>query len=105
MGDQEVRRNEFVTGQTLRVGLPFDSQVEFDLPYRYVDQSVSTPVAFGQRRFEDGSGHGLGDLRVGVAKTLLRENGGWWPDLVARPRSRAPIPHAFRPSHLILQPR
>jgi hypothetical protein len=26
----------------------------------------------------------MGDISVGVAKTLLRENGGWWPDLVAR---------------------
>jgi hypothetical protein len=83
-GNQEARRNEFVTGLALRVGLPFDSQVELDLPYRYVDQSVVTPVGFGQRENDDGSGHGLGDLRVGVAKTLLRENGGWWPDLVAR---------------------
>jgi hypothetical protein len=83
-GNQEVRRNEFVTGLTLRVGLPFDSQVELDLPYRYVEQSVVTPVGFGQRENEDGSGHGLGDLRVGMAKTLLRENVGWWPDLVAR---------------------
>lgn len=83
-GQQEVRRNEFVTGQSLRVGLPFDSQVELDLPYRYVDQSVVTPVGFGQREDENGTGSGLGDLRVGVAKTLLRENGGWWPDLVAR---------------------
>jgi hypothetical protein len=83
-GQQEVRRNEFVTGQSLRVGLPFDSQVELDLPYRYVDQSVVTPVGFGRREDENGTGSGLGDLRVGVAKTLLRENGGWWPDLVAR---------------------
>jgi len=82
--NREVRRNEFVTGQTLRVGLPFDSQVELDLPYRYVDQSVLTPAGFGQRENQDGSGHGVGDLRVGVAKTLLRENGGWWPDLVGR---------------------
>jgi Putative MetA-pathway of phenol degradation len=83
-GNQEVRRNEFLSGQTLRVGLPFDSQLELSLPYRYVQQSVTTPVGFGQREHEDGSGHGLGDLRVGLAKTLLRENGGWWPDLVAR---------------------
>jgi hypothetical protein len=83
-GDQRVRRNEFVSGQTLRVGLPFDSQLELSLPYRYVQQSVTTPVGFGQREHEDSSGHGLGDLRVGLAKTLLRENGGWWPDLVAR---------------------
>jgi len=84
LANQQVRRNEFVTGQTLRVGLPFDSQVELDLPYRYVDQSVVTPVGFGRRDSEDGSGQGFGDLRIGLAKTLVRENGGWWPDLVAR---------------------
>jgi hypothetical protein len=84
LANQEVRRNDFVTGQTLRVGLAFDSQVELDLPYRYAEQSVVTPVGFGQREDEDGSGFGIGDLRVGLAKTLLRENGGWWPDLVAR---------------------
>lgn len=84
LGNQEVRRNEFVTGQELRVGLPFDSQIEFGLPYNYVDQSVTTPVGNGRRVTRDGSGHGLGDLRVGLAKTLIRENGGWWPDLVAR---------------------
>ena len=84
LGNQEVRRNEFVTGQILRVGLPFDSQVELGLPYNYVDQSVTTPVGNGRRVTRDGSGHGLGDLSVGLAKTLIRENGGWWPDLVAR---------------------
>lgn len=84
LGNQEVRRNEFVTGQILRVGLPLDSQVELGLPYRYVDQSVTTPVGGGRRVTQDGSGHGMGDLSVGLAKTLVRENGGWWPDLVAR---------------------
>ena len=84
LSEQQVRRNEFVTGQALRVGLPFDSQVEVDLPYRYVDQSVVSPAGFGRRDNEDGSGGGFGDLRIGMAKTLLRENGGWWPDLVAR---------------------
>lgn len=84
ISDEQVRRNEFITGQNLRVGLPFDSQVELDLPYRYVDQSVVTPVGFGRRESADGSGGGLGDLRIGMAKTLVRENGGWWPDLVAR---------------------
>src|SRR5919106_745247 len=64
--------------------MPFDSQVEIGLPYRYVDQSAVTKVGGLERQEIDGSGHGMGDISVGVAKTLLRENGGWWPDLVAR---------------------
>ena len=64
--------------------MPFDSQIEIGVPYRYVDQSAVTKVGGQQRQEVDGSGSGLGDISVGVAKTLLRENGGWWPDLVAR---------------------
>ena len=84
VAEQDLRRNEFESGQILRVGMPFDSQLEIGAPYRYVDQSAVTKVGGTPRQQVDGSGHGFGDLRVGVAKTLLRENGGWWPDLVAR---------------------
>jgi len=84
VAEQVLRRNEFESGQILRVGMPFDSQFEIGAPYRFVDQSAVTEVGGAPRQQVDGSGHGFGDLRVGVAKTLLRENGGWWPDLVAR---------------------
>jgi hypothetical protein len=86
VGEQEVRRNDFQTAQSLRFGLPFDTQLELSLPYRYVDESTVTKVGFGERREADSSGSGYGDLTVGVAKTLLRENGGWWPDVVGRVR-------------------
>ena len=66
------------------VGMPFDSQVEIGVPYQYVNQSAVTRVGGQERQEVDGSGQGLGDISVGVAKTLLRENGGWWPDLVGR---------------------
>jgi hypothetical protein len=86
VGEQQVRRNEFTSGQNLRVGLPFDAQAEISVPYRYVDQSTVTKVGFGERNKSSGSGYGFGDISVGLAKTLLRENGGWWPDLVGRVR-------------------
>jgi hypothetical protein len=86
VGEVQVRRNEFTSGQNLRVGLPFDAQAEIAVPYRYVDQSTVTKVGFGERSKSSGSGYGFGDISVGVAKTLLRENGGWWPDLVGRIR-------------------
>jgi hypothetical protein len=84
VGEQEVRRNEFETNTTLRVGLPYDSQVEVSLPYRLVDQSTAITVNSAPVGHSDGFGSGFGDIRVGAAKTLLRENGGWWPDLIGR---------------------
>ena len=80
----EVRRNEFVSGQTLRFGLPYDTQVEFEMPNRLVEQSTVTKVDFGERHETDHVGYGMGDLSIGVAKTLVRENGNWWPDLIGR---------------------
>jgi hypothetical protein len=82
VAEGKIRRNEINAGQSLRVGLPFDSQVEVDFPYRYVDQSTITSVN-GARVEDDGSGSGMGDISVGLAKTLVRE-GAWWPDLIGR---------------------
>jgi hypothetical protein len=64
----------------LRLGLPFDSQLEFQLPYRVVEQSTARfpDVAASER-----TGAGVGDISVGLAKTLLME-GAWWPDVIAR---------------------
>lgn len=73
------RRNE-VTGRLgLKVGLPFESQLELDLPYTHVNQSVVTDFN-GE---SSASGNGSGDLTLGLAKTLLREH-GWRPDLIGR---------------------
>ncbi|HZD52379.1 MAG TPA: hypothetical protein VE175_04990, partial [Woeseiaceae bacterium] len=80
----DIRRDEFVNGQVLRFGLPFDSQVEFDMPYRMVKQSTVTKVGFREQDETDHFGHGIGDLSVGLAKTLVREDGHWWPDLIGR---------------------
>src|SRR5690606_17196933 len=82
--DVKIRRNEFVSGQTLRFGMPFDSQVEFGFPYQMVDQSMVASTSTGGSDAVDGFGRGMGDISIGVAKTLVRENGGWWPDLVGR---------------------
>lgn len=84
VGEQRLRRNEFETSATLRVGLPFDSQVEVGVPYNVVDQDVTTTVGGVSQGSNNETGHGLGDVSVGLAKTLLQEDGGWWPDLVGR---------------------
>ncbi len=77
----ELQRDEFETSLTTRLGLPFDSQLDVNFPYQYVDQSEVSPLVAG---FEDArSGSGFGNIRVSLGKTLLRE-GRSWPDLVAR---------------------
>jgi|APTNR8051073442_1049403.scaffolds.fasta_scaffold00757_19 hypothetical protein len=77
-----VERNELTPALGFRVGLPWDSQVELSIPYNFVQQDEI--VDAGAARFtSDGWGNGIGDLRVGLAKTLLRE-GVVRPDLIAR---------------------
>jgi len=83
----EARRNadELTADLALRVGLPGDSQLEFGLPYRWrrleqVQEIGGSPIGASSR-----TGAGTGNLRVGLAKTLLREAPGR-PDLVARLR-------------------
>ena len=84
-GETVVRRNEVNAILAARAGLPFDSQIEFDVPYRYVDQSSTTMMGFTAIEETDDSASAFGDIGLGVAKTLLREN-HWWPDAVARVR-------------------
>lgn len=76
----ELERDEFETSLTLRLGLPFETQLDANFPYRYVHQSEVNLLGPGEN---SSSGSGFGDIRVSLAKALLRE-GPWWPDLVAR---------------------
>lgn len=79
----EVRRNEYDLGVRVRRGLPFESQLELDLPYRSVDQEVVRPRGLEQLTSDSESGSSVGDFKIGLAKTLFREE-GVLPDLVAR---------------------
>jgi hypothetical protein len=79
----EVRRDSLEASLILRAGLPFDSQLELDVPYRYSNESTVTRVLFAARLEEERDASGFGDVSVGLAKTLLRER-GWWPDLIGR---------------------
>ena len=79
---QKVRRNEFQQSLSARGGLPFDTQLEFNLPYNEVDQENVNNVAIATSS-RSGTGWELGDLSLGVAKAVLREK-NWWPDLITR---------------------
>lgn len=83
LGTDNVRRNVFDADVQLRFGLPFDSQLDLRFPYRHVDQSTVTTVGFTERAEDDRTGSRPGDIRIGLAKTLLRER-QWWGDVVGR---------------------
>jgi hypothetical protein len=76
---QRARRNEFAAHLGLRAGLPHGTQLEFDLPYNYVRSSQLTDLG----PTSSANGNGLGDVTLGIAKALAREN-GWRPDLIGR---------------------
>ena len=86
LGSNDVERTAFNANLAVQVGLPFDSQLELGLPYRWVDEEIRTRiqgVPFGQTVERNGNGNGIGSLKVGLAKTFVRER-GWRPDLVGR---------------------
>lgn len=83
LGIADIRRNEFLADVSLQFGLPYDTQLELGLPYRYVERQQVNSVAFEPRSETTRSGSGLGDVRLGLAKGLLRE-GPWRPDVIAR---------------------
>ncbi len=79
-----LRKNEFDMGANLLVGLPFESQAEFRIPYQIVNQSVVIPGSSNLSSTEtSNTGHALGNISLGLAKTVVHES-GWIPDLIAR---------------------
>lgn len=85
IAETERRRDEISAGIGLRVGLPFDSQIEASIPYNFAFQSFVTETGFVPRSKTEADGSGLGDIRVALAHTFLREK-GWRPDIIGRVR-------------------
>jgi hypothetical protein len=84
------RRRDTLEGRLdLRLGLPFESQLELGLPYRHVFETDAVRIGLQPYDATRRSGGGVGDVRLAVAKTLLREE-GWRPDLVGRFAWHAP---------------
>lgn len=82
-GETELNANSLTADLGIRLGLPWDSQLEFGLPYRWRTVESVNKIGFAPIESSNQSGAGLGDLRIGFAKTLLRE-GLWRPDIVGR---------------------
>ena len=79
----ELNANIFTANLALRLGLPWESQLEIGLPYRWSKVESVTNIDFVTTASTKQSNTELGDVNIGFAKTLLRE-GLWLPDLVGR---------------------
>lgn len=82
-GDLERNADNITADMSLRLGLPWDTQLEIGVPYRWREVESITNVGFAPTGSSNRSGTGFGDVRLGLAKTLLRE-GLWFPNLVGR---------------------
>jgi len=82
-GETAINANTLTADLAVRLGLPWNSQLEIGLPYRFRDIESVTNVGFAPTDASRRSGTGLGDVRVGLATTLLRER-LWRPDVVGR---------------------
>ena len=82
-GETDLNTDILTADIAMRLGLPWDSQLEIGLPYRWVRMESVNKVGSVSTEATSQSGAGFGDLRVGVAKTLLRES-LWRPNLVGR---------------------
>lgn len=80
LGTQRTRRNDMTASLDFRAGLPYQAQFEASLPYNYTRSSQLTDLSSSVSR---NNGSGMGDVTVGIAKTLSRES-GWRPDLIGR---------------------
>jgi hypothetical protein len=82
-GELERNADNLTANLGLRMGLPWDSQLEIGIPYRMRKVESVTSVGFAPIDTSSQSGTGTGDVRVGLAKTLLRES-LLSPDLIGR---------------------
>jgi hypothetical protein len=67
----------------IRMGLPFNSQLEIGLPSRFVNSGLGTTVGGAVLSETGQSGEGFGDLQIGLASLLAREK-RWRPNVVGR---------------------
>ena len=80
VANTQRRRNDIEAGVFSRFGLPFGAQAELAIPARIINESNVVGIV---NRETENTTYALGDIRVGLAKTLLRES-GWLPDIIGR---------------------
>jgi hypothetical protein len=67
----------------IRMGLPFNTQLEIGLPSRVVNAGLGTSVDGAVQSATDRYGLGFGDAQIGLAALLAREK-SWRPNVVGR---------------------
>ena len=78
---ERVRRDTLIGEVSARVGLPFDSQADISIPYRYVS---SERITASQPAEEiDDENDGIGDIQIGLSNQVFFARGPW-PDVLAR---------------------
>ncbi|MBC6980523.1 transporter [Caulobacter sp. 17J80-11] len=82
IGQQRVRTEAVQAALALRYGLPWESQIEFNIPYNWRDVSTVTSTGFSDLLESRLDGDGWGDLGVALSKVLMREKGRR-PDVIA----------------------
>jgi hypothetical protein len=83
VSDQLLNQDVVAAAAQLRLGIPYDTQLELYLPYAYAREQRVTTVGLVPSANTTSSVSGIGDVNLGIAKTLLTERAGW-PNLVAR---------------------
>ena len=83
VGNIDIKQNRLDAGLVFRHGLPWKAQFEASIPYRFVNDESTTTVDGSVVSSPDRNGSDFGDLRLGLAKTLLHEVEGW-PNLIGR---------------------
>ena len=89
-----VNRNELSPAADLRVGLPWESQIEFFLPYNFQEQQLVDALVAPASQVSNRWGNAIGDFTVGVAKTFVHES-GWIPNLLGRVNWEIPTGPTF----------
>lgn len=84
IASETERNSDILTASLLfRLGLPGDTQLEIGMPYRWRRIDTVTNIGFSPTQATTETGAGRGDVRVTLAKTLLREESGQ-PDIIGR---------------------
>ena len=83
VGEIEQKFDIYEQSVDLRIGLPFDAQLNIALPYRVVDQETGTGVDGMIQSVNNHSGSGFGDITIGLAKALATEQ-SWRPNLIGQ---------------------
>jgi len=82
-GETERNSDSLSANLLFRFGLPGDAQLEVGIPYRWRRSETVTNVNFSPIDSTSQTGSAAGDVRIGLAKTLVRESSGQ-PDVIGR---------------------